>query len=67
MCGTVTAPESMRSSTGQCKGSDQGRSFLLHDGDGYDPLGDRMQTALALPKIIDALKQRGYTFATLPA
>ena len=44
-----------------------GSILLLHDGDGYDPLGDRMQTALAVPKIIAALKLRGYTFATLPA
>lgn len=43
-----------------------GDILLLHDGDGYDPVGDRLQTAQALPGIIDALKLRGYTFATLP-
>ena len=30
-----------------------GSILLLHDGDGYTPIGDRMQTALAVPKIID--------------
>lgn len=44
-----------------------GTILLLHDGDGYDPLGDRLQTAHALPRIIDKLRQRGYAFATLPA
>ena len=43
-----------------------GSILLLHDGDGYDPLGDRMQTAHALPKIIAGLKLRGYSFSTLP-
>lgn len=43
-----------------------GNILLLHDGDGYDAVGDRMQTARAIPKIIDALRLRGYTFATLP-
>ena len=40
--------------------------MLLHDGDGYNPDGDRMQTAAALPHIIDRLKDQGYGFATLP-
>jgi len=40
--------------------------LLLHDGDGYDPEGDRTQTAAALPTIIGALRDRGYRFATLP-
>ncbi|HEX5436507.1 MAG TPA: polysaccharide deacetylase family protein [Gemmatimonadaceae bacterium] len=40
--------------------------LLLHDGDGDDPAGDRTQTAQALPLIIDALRQCGYTFRTLP-
>jgi peptidoglycan/xylan/chitin deacetylase (PgdA/CDA1 family) len=39
---------------------------LLHDGDGYNPDGDRTQTAAALPHIIDRLKEQGYEFATLP-
>lgn len=38
---------------------------LLHDGDGYDPAGDRMQTARAMPRIIRGLRDRGYSFATL--
>lgn len=40
--------------------------LLLHDGDGYDPEGDRTQTAEALPLIIDGLRSRGLRFATLP-
>jgi peptidoglycan-N-acetylglucosamine deacetylase len=43
-----------------------GSIVLLHDGDGYNPDGDRMQTAAALPHIIDGLKDQGYEFATLP-
>lgn len=40
--------------------------LLLHDGDGYDPDGDRMQTAEALPLIIAGLRGRGFRFTTLP-
>lgn len=40
--------------------------LLLHDGDGYDPVGDRLQTAEALPEIIGGLRARGLEFATLP-
>lgn len=40
--------------------------ILLHDGDGYDPAGDRSQTAAALPAIIAGLRSRGFTFDTLP-
>lgn len=40
---------------------------LLHDGDGYDPAGDRLQTAEALPAIIAGLRARGYRFDVLPA
>lgn len=43
-----------------------GDILLLHDGDGYDPVGDRLQTAQALPMIIDALTLRGYSFGMLP-
>lgn len=43
-----------------------GAILLLHDGDGYDPDGDRLQTAQALPLIIDALRTRGYRFRPLP-
>lgn len=39
--------------------------LLLHDGDGYDPDGDRSQTAQAVPAIVDALHHRGYRFVTL--
>lgn len=42
-----------------------GGVVLLHDGDGYDPAGDRMQTALALPAIIRELRTRGFEFVTL--
>jgi peptidoglycan-N-acetylglucosamine deacetylase len=41
--------------------------LLLHDGDGYDPDGDRTQTAEALPAILRALRERGYALATVPA
>jgi peptidoglycan/xylan/chitin deacetylase (PgdA/CDA1 family) len=43
-----------------------GSILLLHDGDGYDADGDRMQTAEALPLIIDGLRARGFRFVTLP-
>ncbi|HEX9483668.1 MAG TPA: polysaccharide deacetylase family protein [Gemmatimonadaceae bacterium] len=40
--------------------------LLLHDGDGYDENGDRMQTAEAVPRIVSGLRARGFLFATLP-
>ena len=43
-----------------------GSILLLHDGDGYDPDGDRQQTAEALPGIIGGLRTRGFSFVTLP-
>jgi peptidoglycan/xylan/chitin deacetylase (PgdA/CDA1 family) len=49
------------------EGVEPGSIILLHDGDGYNPDGDRTQTAAALPQIIDGLKEQGYEFATLPA
>jgi len=48
------------------EGVEPGSIILLHDGDGYNPDGDRTQTAAALPQIIDRLKEQGYEFATLP-
>ncbi len=48
-------------------GASPGAIILLHDGDGYDPLGDRMQIAEALPSIIRELRRRGYEFVRLPA
>jgi peptidoglycan/xylan/chitin deacetylase (PgdA/CDA1 family) len=42
-----------------------GAIVLLHDGDGYDPHGDRMQTAAALPVIIEDARSAGYEFAPL--
>ncbi len=42
-----------------------GSVLLLHDGDGYDPLGDRRQTAEALPGIIDDVRANGYEFRSL--
>jgi peptidoglycan-N-acetylglucosamine deacetylase len=47
-------------------GMHPGAILLLHDGDGYDAEGDRMQTAEALPLIIHGLRDRGLRFATLP-
>jgi peptidoglycan/xylan/chitin deacetylase (PgdA/CDA1 family) len=42
-----------------------GAIVLLHDGDGYDPEGDRMQTANALPGIIEDAQAAGYGFGSL--
>jgi peptidoglycan/xylan/chitin deacetylase (PgdA/CDA1 family) len=47
-------------------GLSAGSILLLHDGDGYDADGDRLQTAEALPAIISGLRARGLTFSTLP-
>ena len=47
-------------------GMRRGSILLLHDGDGYDAEGDRMQTAQALPEIIAGLRSRGFRFVTLP-
>lgn len=49
------------------EGLHAGSILLLHDGDGYDAEGDRLQTAEALPSIITGLRARGFRFATLPA
>jgi peptidoglycan-N-acetylglucosamine deacetylase len=48
------------------EGMNAGSILLLHDGDGYDPNGDRSQTAEALPAIIEGLRGRGFRFTTLP-
>ncbi|HEY4303026.1 MAG TPA: polysaccharide deacetylase family protein [Gemmatimonadaceae bacterium] len=42
-----------------------GSILLLHDGDGYDINGDRMQTAQAVPLIVDQLLANGYRFDLL--
>jgi peptidoglycan/xylan/chitin deacetylase (PgdA/CDA1 family) len=42
-----------------------GAIVLLHDGDGYNPEGDRMQTAHALPGIIADARGAGYEFGSL--
>lgn len=46
-------------------GANPGSILLLHDGDGYDPQGDRVQTARAVPIIVDRLLERGYRFDLL--
>ena len=43
----------------------RGAILLLHDGDGYDPLGDRLQTAHAVPLIVDRIREAGLEFTTL--
>src|SRR5262245_44583816 len=48
-------------------GTRPGSILLLHDGDGYDPRGDRMQTAQAVPLIVDRLLEDGYRFELLDA
>lgn len=42
-----------------------GAVILLHDGDGYDPAGDRTQTAAAVPGIIRDARDSGFEFAPL--
>jgi peptidoglycan/xylan/chitin deacetylase (PgdA/CDA1 family) len=42
-----------------------GAIVLLHDGDGYDPRGDRSQTVAALPGILADARERGFTFGKL--
>jgi peptidoglycan/xylan/chitin deacetylase (PgdA/CDA1 family) len=49
------------------RGLRPGAILLLHDGDGYDPFGDRTQTAEALPGILADVADAGYTFAPLSA
>lgn len=49
------------------EGARPGSILLLHDGDGYDPAGDRLQTARAVPIIVDRLLERGYRFTLLDA
>lgn len=46
-------------------GAKPGSILLLHDGDGYDINGDRMQTAHAVPLIVDRLLNDGYRFDLL--
>lgn len=46
-------------------GVQPGAIVLLHDGDAYDPAGDRLQTAAALPRILGEMAARGYAFASL--
>jgi peptidoglycan/xylan/chitin deacetylase (PgdA/CDA1 family) len=46
-------------------GARPGSILLLHDGDGYDPQGDRTQTARAVPIIVDRLLAQGYRFDLL--
>jgi peptidoglycan/xylan/chitin deacetylase (PgdA/CDA1 family) len=48
-------------------GARPGAILLLHDGDGYDPAGDRLQTARAVPLIVDRLHDAGYRFDLLDA
>jgi peptidoglycan/xylan/chitin deacetylase (PgdA/CDA1 family) len=47
------------------RGLRPGAILLLHDGDGYDPEGDRAQTADALPGIIADCRAAGYEFCPL--
>lgn len=48
------------------RGVRPGCILLLHDGDAYDPAGDRTQTAEAVRDIIRDLRSSGYRFAPLP-
>jgi peptidoglycan/xylan/chitin deacetylase (PgdA/CDA1 family) len=44
------------------EGAHPGSILLLHDGDGYDADGDRVQTARAVPLIVDRLLAKDYRF-----
>jgi peptidoglycan-N-acetylglucosamine deacetylase len=48
-------------------GARPGSILLLHDGDGYDPAGDRTQTARAVPRIVEQLLEQGYRFDRVAA
>jgi peptidoglycan/xylan/chitin deacetylase (PgdA/CDA1 family) len=48
------------------KGARPGSIVLLHDGDKWHRGGDRSQTVAALPLMIRALREQGYSFAKLP-
>ncbi|HXT18813.1 MAG TPA: polysaccharide deacetylase family protein [Gemmatimonadaceae bacterium] len=48
-------------------GARPGSILLLHDGDGYDPQGDRTQTARAVPLIVDRLLAQGFEFELFDA
>jgi peptidoglycan-N-acetylglucosamine deacetylase len=47
------------------RGLRPGAIVLLHDGDGYNPSGDRWQTAAALPGIIRDVRDAGYRLGPL--
>lgn len=47
-------------------GVQPGAIVLLHDADGYDPDGDRHQTAVAVPRIVDGLRAAGFALETVP-
>jgi peptidoglycan/xylan/chitin deacetylase (PgdA/CDA1 family) len=49
------------------RGARAGSIVLLHDGDGYDPSGNRMQTARSLKTVIRGLRDRGFSFVALTA
>ena len=49
------------------RGVRPGSIVLLHDGDAYDANGDRLQTAAALPAIIQDLNRQGYRLVRLPS
>jgi peptidoglycan/xylan/chitin deacetylase (PgdA/CDA1 family) len=49
------------------RGARAGAILLLHDGDGYDPDGDRRQTARAMPSIVAAIQRSGLRLVTLDA
>jgi peptidoglycan/xylan/chitin deacetylase (PgdA/CDA1 family) len=50
------------------RGSSPGGISLLHDGQNTDafPEADRSQTIAAVPRIIESLREEGYSFVTVP-
>ncbi len=49
------------------RGTRPGSILLLHDGDGYNALGDRSQTAAAVPRIVATLAAKGFHLVGVPA
>lgn len=43
-----------------------GAIVLLHDGDAYDPHGDRLQTVEAVARLLPQLRELGYSIERLP-
>ncbi|MDB4908373.1 MAG: Polysaccharide deacetylase [Gemmatimonadetes bacterium] len=47
------------------RGARAGAILLLHDGDGYAPQGDRLQTAESIPAVVAGVRAKGLRFVPL--